>query len=220
MQKQENKTNPERPGFEIQVFVCVRVTWLARPYRGDTSTLFFLIFPLLLTNPEKNGGNSVTLATNSAYVLREAADGGGKEKERRVWGVKKKLVQVHTVLTHILNSLVAVPSSITPQKFSFIQAFSCIFPSSFLPPFPLLGQAPGFFFCGHVWGLFKPNTTCFLWRPPWALSNLSTVVLSLLLSASYLFAAGCLFSYRLFYRGYEWALSLPCSALNIDPSVL
>ena len=30
---------------------------------------------------QKNGGNSVTLATNSAYVQRGAADGGGRREE-------------------------------------------------------------------------------------------------------------------------------------------
>ncbi|KAF3856099.1 hypothetical protein F7725_016822 [Dissostichus mawsoni] len=34
----------------------------------------------------KEAERAITLATNSAYVLREAADGGGKEKERRIGG--------------------------------------------------------------------------------------------------------------------------------------
>lgn len=39
-----------------------------------------LSFSWCSSQTQKNGGNLVTLATGRAYVLRKAADGGGKER--------------------------------------------------------------------------------------------------------------------------------------------
>lgn len=65
------------------VWLCIVVTWLARPYRRETNLRYSFSFSLCSSQTQKNGGNSVTLATNSAYVQREAADGGGRREEER-----------------------------------------------------------------------------------------------------------------------------------------
>ena len=68
-------------------------------------------------------------------MLREAADGGGKEKETGVRSKKKRLVQVHTVLTHILNSLVAVLLLHLRNSLLFRPSLAYFPPP---PPFPSL----------------------------------------------------------------------------------
>lgn len=165
--------------------MCV-VTWLARPYRGDKSTLFFLIFPLLLTNPEKwgqfsNPSNQVCLRAGRSCWLR------GKERGReRRWGVKKDNTSAYCTHTHThrLNRADGW-HSVFKVGFQLICASSCTFYES-LPPWFLF-----FFlvFCSLATYESCSNTTCFLWHPWGALSNLSTVVVSLLpsFSSSFLF---------------------------------
>ncbi len=195
-----------------------------------TNLHYSFSFSLRSSQTQKNGGNSVTLATNSAYVQREAADGGGRREKERKIGSEKANMSAYCTHTHTELSRWTVESGRSGFFPSFkpnsIQASSCTFPRSlllFLLLHPLSslftpwsGSLAFFHSCSLATYEGCSNTTCFLWHPPGTLSNLSTVVFSLLPSSlllSYLFTAGCLFSYWLFYRGYEWALSLPCSAL-------
>lgn len=54
------------------------------------------------------------------------------------------------------------------------------------------------------WEQYPTFTPCFFFLP------------LLILTLLYLFTAGCLFFYWLFYKGYEWALSRPCWPLYIE----
>ena len=221
--KNLKRARSEGSKWNRRLCVCVcSGNLISQTLQGRQIYIILSHFSLCSSQTQKNGGNSVTLATNSAYVQRGAADGGGRreeeERERQRWGVER-LIQVHSVLLNRADgsSRSGVYSLLyAAQKFSSFQASECTFPdpssSSF---FSLLGFFPPVLLSGHVWGLFKHNLFP-LASPRGALSSLSTVVFSLLpffLPPSYLFTAGCLFAHRLFYRGYEWALSLPCSAL-------
>lgn len=66
------------------VCVCVySCNLISQTLEGGPIYIILFSFSLCSSQTQKNGGNSVTLATNSAYVLREAADGGGRREEER-----------------------------------------------------------------------------------------------------------------------------------------
>lgn len=54
---------------------------ISQTLQGEANLHDSFSFPSTPHKPRKNGGNSVTLATKWAYVLREAADEGGKRWE-------------------------------------------------------------------------------------------------------------------------------------------
>lgn len=56
---------------------------ISQTLRGETNLRYSFSFSLCSSQTQKNGDNSVTLATNSAYVQREAADGGGRREVER-----------------------------------------------------------------------------------------------------------------------------------------
>lgn len=64
------------------VRACVVKTRLAPSYRGG-KIYIILSFCSCSSQTQKNGGNLVTLATGRAYVLRKAADGGGRRGKGR-----------------------------------------------------------------------------------------------------------------------------------------
>lgn len=77
----------------VLVLVCVCGNLISQILQGRQIYIILSHFPGAPSQTQKNGGNSVTLATDGAYVQREAADGGGKAGDGG-----KKLTQVHTVL--------------------------------------------------------------------------------------------------------------------------
>lgn len=163
-------------------------------------------------------------------------EGEGERKRETETGSEKANTSANCTHTHTeLSRWVTVwwrwahSLLYTSQRFSSIQASSCTFPrsllllflllplSSFCTPFPLPSLVR-LFSPPALWPRMKAVQTQPVSSgvPQGALSNLSTVVFSLFpffLPRSYLFTAGCLFSFWLFYREYAWALSLPCSAL-------
>ena len=85
--KKRRKTWKER-GLKVQngtdACVCVCVcsgNLISQTLQGRQIYIILSHFSLCSSQTQKNGGNSVTLATNSAYVQRGAADGGGRREE-------------------------------------------------------------------------------------------------------------------------------------------
>lgn len=147
------KTRPKWEGSkrEWSVCMCVVVTWLARPYRGGKSTLFFLIFPLLLTNPEKwgqfsNPSNQLCLRAGRSCWWR------GKERGRETETGSEK-ANTSTYSTHMQTELSrwiqqscrsGVSSHLyTSSSPSSIQTSLCMIPRSLLLLLFLLSS----FFC-------------------------------------------------------------------------
>lgn len=102
---------------------------------------------------------------------------------------------------------------------------SCFTPKKKDPSFPLSAHAICqtellyFFHLLDTRRLFKHNLfpQAFPWeRYPTFTPLFSFLLLLLVMTLLYLFTAGCLFFYWLFYKGYEWALSQLGWALYIE----
>lgn len=170
---------------------------------------------------QKNGGNLVTLATGRAYVLRKAADGGGRRGKGRHGdedreSKKKTGKRVH--ISHITHALSWLAAQFNKSGSEFLFHAQRNDPSFPLSVHAICQTDPlYFFYLLDTRRLFKHNL--FPQGPPQgAVSDLYSLVffplLLLVMILLYLFTAGCLFFHWLFYKGSEWALSRPCWASN------
>lgn len=149
---------------------CVVKTWLAPSYRGGKSTLFFLIFPVLLANPEKwgqfsNPGNRPCLRAEESCWWRGKARWGetrdGDEKEK----THKK--PAHIVWLHGSAEVGSSPFLMLKNSQSHDRAAIASFPLSVhTASLPLLRQTCCTSFTSRIREGCS-NTTCFLRPPPW-----------------------------------------------------
>lgn len=111
-------------------------------------------FPPCSSQTQKNGGNSVTVATKCAYVHRQAADGEGRrdrEGRRRMKWLNKR---IHT-------------RGCTASDFFFflmIFIFQVLLHSIPLSPLSLLVSPLNSPLCSRATHEGRSNTTCILWR--------------------------------------------------------